>query len=137
METMDNNESFDQTANADKEYQLTIEKRPDYLYARIEATLINRDMVMAYLDEIADKCKRSEYDRLMIDRDIPEMLDDTAIYFIANEFIEKIPGTKTAIINRHEANADALKFAIMVVKNRGARFESFTNSEDAEAWLVA
>jgi hypothetical protein len=137
METMDNNERFEQIGSSEKEYRLTFEERPAYLYARIEATLINRDMVMAYLDEIADKCQSSKYDRLMVDRDIPEMLDDTAIYFIANEFIEKIPGIKTAIVNPYEDNADALKFAMMVVKNRGARFESFTNPEDAEVWLTA
>jgi hypothetical protein len=120
----------------EKCYSLVFEERPDYLYARVEAPTISRDIAAAYLDEVASECASREYRRLLIDRDIPEMLEDTAIYFITNVFLEKTRGVRMAVVDRHQENANSMRYAIQVARDAGFPNRSFDDLREAEKWLL-
>lgn len=117
-------------------YALTFEERPGYLYARVAADFINREIAMAYLTEVADRAHFLQTERLMLHRDIPAMLPDGVLFFVTAEFQKMIDPIKTAFVNPHLSNADAFNFAITVGTNRGARYNIFKNDTDAEAWLL-
>jgi len=123
-------------SNPTESYELTFEKRPGYLYARISAENINREIALTYLREVAERANMLEAARLMIHRDIPEMLPDGILFFVTAEFQQMIVGIKTAFVNPYLSNEDAFKFAITVGHNRGANYNIFTNDDDAETWLL-
>jgi hypothetical protein len=117
-------------------YQLTFEERPGYLYAHVTAEIINRQIALAYLSEVAGEARRLKAARLMLHRDIPAMLPDGVLFFVTAEFQEMIIGIKTAFVNPYLTNEDAFNFAITVGTNRGARYNVFNNDTDAEIWLL-
>jgi hypothetical protein len=123
-------------SNPTQPYELTFEERPGYLYAKISAEIINREMAISYLTEVANRAKGLETERLMIHRDIPEMLPDGILFFVTAEFQQMIVGIKTAFVNPFLSNEDAFRFAITVGQNRGANYNIFTNDGDAETWLL-
>jgi hypothetical protein len=117
-------------------YELSFEERPGYLYARVTAEVIDREMAMAYLTEVAERANRTNTTCLMLHRDIPEMLPDGILFFVTAEFQQMIVGIKTAFVNPHISNEDAFKFAITVGLNRGANYNIFNNDDAAETWLL-
>ena len=118
------------------EYELSFEERRGYLYARVKADIINRQVAMGYLTEVAARARRNESERLMLHRDIPAMLSDSVLFFVTAEFQEVIDGIKTAFVSPYLSNEDAFNFAITVGTNRGARYNVFNNDDDAEVWLL-
>jgi hypothetical protein len=121
---------------ADKQYELTLEERPGYLYARVEANKITEEIAMGYLHEVTDRCRDIDCARLLVDREIPEMLPDGALFFVAAEFQKMIKGIRVAFVNKFVSNDDALDFAVRVGMNRGADYGTFNNLADAERWLL-
>jgi hypothetical protein len=117
-------------------YELFFEERKGYLYARVTAEIINKEIAMAYLTQVAERAKRFAPKRLMLHRDIPQMLPDGVLFFVTAEFQQMIAGIKTAFVNPHLSNEDAFKFAITVGQNRGADYKIFSSDTDAETWLL-
>jgi hypothetical protein len=120
-----------------KPYQLTFDERTNYLYAHVSAPAIDEEMARAYLGEIAAKCHELETKRLMIYRDIPAVLDTTAMYFAASHVRSVLRGIKTAFVNPYESNDKMLQFATTVGHNFGEMHELFNDPAKAESWLLA
>ena len=118
-------------------YKLTFEERPGYLYVSVKADTINEEMAHAYLGEIAAKCRELETERLMVYRDIPAVLDTTAMYFAASHVRSVLRGIKTAFVNPYESNEKMLQFATTVGFNFGEDHELFNDTAKAESWLLA
>jgi hypothetical protein len=117
-------------------YELTFEERPGYLYVRIQASAITEEIAKNYLREIAARCVETGCERLMLYRDIPEMLADAPLFFISADFQQQIRGTKTAFVNPYAANEDSFDFAVRVSTNRGADYAVFNTTSAAEKWLL-
>ena len=118
------------------QYKLTFEERDGYLYARVTADVINREIALVYLTQVADRAHSLNAERLMLHRDIPAMLPDGVLFFVTDEFQKMIAGIKTAFVNPYLSNEEAFNFAITVGTNRGAYYGVFANDDDAEAWLL-
>ena len=117
-------------------YRLTFEERSEYLYAKIKADTIDEDIARAYLREVEAQCARIKCGRLLLHRDIPAMLPDGVLYFVAEAFQEMTRGVKAAFVNPYEANQKSIDFAVTVGINRGGHYKTFTNDTDAEQWLL-
>jgi len=120
-----------------KQYELIFEERSGYLYANVKADSITQEIAMAYLNEVMGRCRNLKFARLLIERDIPEMLPDGTLFFVASEFQQMNAGVRVAFVNKHVENDDALEFAVRVGMNRGADYGVFDNESDAERWLLA
>jgi hypothetical protein len=117
-------------------YELTFEERDGYLFASVKAETIDEATAMDYLSKVAARCKSLETTHLMLYRDIPAMLPDGVLFFVTTEFLTMIRGIKAAFVNPHLPNTDAMEFAVTVGKNRGANYQAFNNTADAERWLL-
>jgi len=117
-------------------YKLTLEERPHYLYTHIEADAITEDIARSYLRKIATRCSETECERILIHREIPDTLGDSAQFFIASDFQKMTAGIKTAFVNPYLSNEATLSFAMTVGNNRGGDFALFNNDADAEKWLL-
>ena len=119
-----------------KSYELSFDERPDYLYALIKSETIDRERAIQYLSEVAARCKELEVTSLLLERDIPVMLPDADLFFTTQDFVKMSAGVRIAFVNTHITNDEAMKFAIMIGTNRGARFDVFNTVEAAERWLL-
>jgi hypothetical protein len=118
-------------------YTLTFEQLPDYLHARVSAPEIDRETALAYLREIADTRASLGYDRFILERDIPQMLTDTDLFYTTNDFLLMMAGAKVAFLNPHLPIDADMDFAIVIAANRGAQFKLCKDLEEAEEWLSA
>jgi hypothetical protein len=120
-----------------KPYDLTLEIRPEYLYARVTSQATSQAMVVAYLHEMIGRCKKLGVTRLLLERDIPTALDESEIYFSGTDFVHTgLEDIKLAIVDERPENTEQLELAILVQNNRGANIQLFPNIEEAEAWLL-
>lgn len=117
-------------------YNLGFEKRDGYLYARIQADFMDLDTAKAYLREVAERVASEEYDKLLLERDIPTMLGPGSLYFATQAFNQYIGETKVALVSVYEPIKDQMKFAILLAQNNGGRFQVFGSVDQAEAWLL-
>ena len=122
---------------ANSPFELTFEKRPNYLFARVNADTISGDVALQYLSDIANECSQSGYDKVLIVRDIPAMLDTGTLFFTTGEFLEMIGPTQVAFVNPHSSIQQSMDFAIMIGTNRGANYRLFEDEAEAEKWLLA
>jgi hypothetical protein len=119
-----------------QEYELSFENRPAYLYAKVRAQHVDEDTARSYLSEIAEHCRGSHCSRLMIYRDIPEVLHGGALFFVASEFESQMHGGRVAFVNPYAQNLDDLEFGNLISSNRGGAYQTFPNESDAEDWLL-
>ncbi len=57
-------------------YDLVIEIRPEYVYAKVTAAEISIAGALDYLEHIFAKCQEYGSKRLMLERDIPPLKND-------------------------------------------------------------
>ncbi|HTH50561.1 MAG TPA: hypothetical protein VL501_01425 [Pyrinomonadaceae bacterium] len=120
-----------------KKFELVFEVRPGYLYACVTAGKIDRPTALTYLRKIAEQVKAHATDRLLIERDIPVMLEPADLFFTAQDFIEMVGRTRVAFVNKHASIHEEMQFGVMIGTNRGASYRLFHNVADAEEWLLA
>lgn len=118
-------------------YRLTFDVRKGYLYARVEATAIDRQTSLEYLSEISLKCADLRMKRLLLERDIPVILDDSGMDSIIGEYIRLSAGVTIAMVNRFTKLNTSTEYIIQQLNARGAHFKYFDNVREAEEWLVA
>lgn len=122
---------------SNKPYELTMVMRPEYIYARVESDTIDQRMVIDYLHEVIDRCKKLDRTRLLLERDIPMALDVDEVYFSGTDFAHTgLEDIKIAVIDHRPENAEHLELTILVQNNRGANIALFDNVSDAERWLL-
>lgn len=121
---------------SDIAYELTFDKRPNYLYALIKADSIDRETALRYLQELADKCTELNAERVMLERRIPVMMSDADNYLIIQDIIKIIGPRRMAVVNPYDSNDEAMAFGNLVGANRGLPYRVFDSTDDAEAWLL-
>jgi hypothetical protein len=118
-------------------YELIFEDRPDYLYARITSDSIDDKMVLSYVQEVIDECRRTGNERVLIDRNIPKTLSNSDTFFTGAELAKMgIGQIRLALVDSRRENDQPLGLAMLVIKNRGGRLEHFRTVEEAEKWLI-
>jgi hypothetical protein len=119
-----------------KKYTLTFTEHPEHLHAIIRCETMDRDIALAYLREIADKCSELRSRRLIVERDVPVMLPDSDLFFTTDDFMRMVPRVRVAFVNPYAQLQDQMEFAIMIGTNRGAEFSVHNTIDAAEKWLA-
>jgi hypothetical protein len=123
-------------------YQLSIERKPDYLHARVtgENTAQN---VRAYLDEIRTACWRLRCAAVLIEEHLAGPgLSLTDIFGVAEEGSRPPgpdePAMRIAYVDTNPDHSHAdMEFAETVATNRGLNVRVFRAVVDAQRWLGA
>lgn len=121
----------------EKLYQLTFTDRSEYLYVELKASTISVKIIEQYVSEIIAKSSETGKDRILLYRDIPEILSGGEVYFTINESLKAFAGKKVALVNPHKELDSSIDFGMTVGRNRGANYQSFDSVDDAEKWLLA
>lgn len=117
-------------------YELTLERRPQYVYAHVKASSVSSEMVIDFISRSVAFCKEAGVDRLLLVRDIPQMLTDTHIYYAGVEFVKILGDIKCAIVNPFPEFKESLHFVETITSNRGAQHRILPDIAQAEAWLL-
>jgi hypothetical protein len=117
------------------EYELTIEKRVDYLYAYITG-LSSYENSMQYWGKIADELHRQGLKKVLVHKNLTGSLSAAEIYDIVTRFAEAgFLGIHVAFYDENEGDADLNALGELIATNRGAFVKVFTSLEEAEAWI--
>ena len=120
-----------------KPYDLEFEEREGYLYAHLQAYVLDVPTAGLYHQELAERLAATGLGRLMIYREVPGAMTVGLAYFLADNLIRLLPSTKIAFVNPYNSHRENLEFAATVAKNRGGRHAIFSTVEEAEAWLLS
>ncbi len=71
--------------------ELTFDDRTEYLYARARAFKTNLATAELYLKQIAEKCAELGRDKLLIYRDITDVLETSSMYKLASHLPAVLP----------------------------------------------
>lgn len=121
----------------DRQYKLTFELRPGYLYAYIEGEHDNYEITKAYWLKIVAEATRTGIRRILVDENLAENSNTVDVYAGASKLPEMFaPGTKIAFVDRFIEHNDLNEFGELVAVNRGANGRVFTDIAVAEKWLL-
>ena len=120
-----------------KPYELTFDKRPDYLYVHLKADASHLKKAVDYWRAIIDTCREVNCDRLLVVQEIPGKLSTAETFALASEITAMgIYDIKIAFVDAETANYEAHQFGQLVGSNRGAWAQVFTTVPEAENWLL-
>lgn len=118
-------------------YKLTFEVHPEHLFARVEASAIDRSTSLEYLSEVSLKCADERRRKLLLERDIPVILDEPVMDSIVEEYIRLCTGVTIALVNRYADLNSSTEYIIEHLNTRGVNFKYFDNVKAAEEWLLS
>ena len=113
---------------------LTFEERPEYLYARISAEIVDRKTALDYLGEISLKCAKVRCKQMLLERDIPVSTSDENLFASIKDLVEMSGGIRIALVNPHVASDEAMKHGSW--SDAGADFRYFNDTAEAQRWLL-
>ena len=119
------------------EYQLTIEKRPLYLYACVQSASISRPAVREYLSEILDVFRTAQYSRLLLKKETRAALDADDFAFVATEIVRQgAQGLKIAIVDEFPDQAEINERGAVSARASGLDIAFFGSFAAAVHWLL-
>ena len=122
-----------------KEYTITFELRPEYLYAYVKGDADSYDISHAYWSEIAVECAKHQVKKLLVDEDLAKPMNSVSEVFqgAAERAFMGLSGLKIAFVDRHPDHQEQNLFGELVATNRGLFCKVFENLQDAERWLTS
>ena len=123
--------------SANSQYELIIEKRPLYLYACVKSDIIDREVVLSYLNEILAAFRDAQYSRLLIVKEIPAALDVDDFAYIASEVVRSgAQGMRIGVVDEFPDNHHVNKEGAKKAKRTGLDVEFFSSFSSAVHWLL-
>ena len=118
-------------------YDLTFETRPEFLYARIAAARINRSMKLDYLAEVLLKCAQTRCKQILLDRNIPGLVDEEEFHATVEDFVQASENVTIAFVNPHTQIEKDLRRFVTSGRRRGGKFRYFKDRQKADKWLLS
>ena len=119
-----------------KQYTLTFEERPEYLYARVEGEHDSYEISRSFWSEVALECERRGTSKVLVEENIPEVVSVSEMYAIASELPDMFLDVSIAFVDRYADHAELNSFGELVAQNRGVRGRFFGDLASAEEWLA-
>lgn len=120
-----------------RSYKLTLEEKPFYMFARVTGHVNPGQDSVAYLQTIAEHCVRRACPAILIEKDTPEPFAVWDTFALASRLATvATPGIRIAVVNDAPGALAESPLSIMVGQNSGMDVHIFTNTADAERWLL-
>jgi hypothetical protein len=119
-------------------FELTIEERPGYLYARVRGPN-SPETVLEYLSQVRAACERARCRSVLIDEDLSGAgLQTFDIFEMVSRQSAEAAKTfeRIAFVDTNPDHEGRLmKFAETVAVNRGLNLRVFSDLAEAERWM--
>ncbi len=120
-----------------KPYRLTFNPKPQYLHVHVESNTDSYELSIRFWNEIAAECKQNKWKKVLVEEDIPEDISVAEAFELASELPQiGFFGVKIAFVDHYIEQEEMNKFSEMVAVNRGLNAKIFTNTNEAEKWLL-
>jgi len=118
-------------------YQLTIEERPAYVYARADGDLTPTN-ALRFLEEAYAACVRTERSLLLLDMQLhgPDLNTTNVYEVISQRVADGSKLRKIAYVPFQRGDRSMAHFAETVAVNRGVNVRLFESVAAAERWLL-
>ena len=117
-------------------YVLSIEERPDYLFARVTARFDTLALALAYWTEIATECRRRGCEQVLVVRDVRISAQRSDTFQIAGALRDLgFASMRIAYVDQSPDAHAAAAFGESVAMQRGIEAQTFPTVERAAAWL--
>ena len=118
-------------------YQLTIEERPTYIYARADGELTPAN-ALRFLEEAYAACLRSSRRDLLLDMQLhgPDLNTTNVYEVISQRVADGSKLRKIAYVPFQRGDRSMAHFAETVAINRGVNVRLFESVAAAERWLL-
>ena len=122
-----------------KEYTITFELRPQYLYAYVKGDQDSYDISNAYWTEISAECAKQKVRKLLVDEDLAKPMNSMSEVFqgAAERTFMGLSGLKIAFVDRHPEHLEQNLFGELVSTNRGLFCKVFGDLREGEEWLIS
>jgi hypothetical protein len=117
-------------------FDLSFEDRKHYAYAQIKAANIDRAMAFTYLGDVVLMCADIKQKKLLIERDIPILMNDDDMAQALAKLLLMGSGMKIAILNKNRSIGKELKRAVGQVCGKDSHCKYFNSLKAAERWLL-
>jgi hypothetical protein len=118
-------------------YELTIEKRPLYLYVCVQGTVVDRTVAPQYMGEILEEFRTAQYSRMLIKKEIPAALKAEDLDHIADEIVRQgYQGLKIAIVDEWFDDQAADHRGANSAQQAGLDVAFFNSFAPAVHWLL-
>jgi hypothetical protein len=119
-------------------YELTVESRPEYLYAYVKGEEDSVSIDRRYLSEVASQCRARRCDKVLIEEDLRTQLSMSEMFDVAS-WISKLglQGVKIAFVDRHPDHRPGNLFGETVAVNRGVWVKVCDSVAQAEDYLLS
>ena len=120
------------------DYELTVEHRKGYVYARVRGNVSRPEITIDYLTDITDACRKVQCTKVVIEKEIPRAFAVWDIFFVATQFPRfTYELTKVAVVDKRMARFERREFSVVAGSKPGLDVHVFTNVQEAEAWVLA
>jgi hypothetical protein len=120
-----------------KEYTLTLEERPDYLYAYVTGEKDSYEISKRYWQEIADYLVGTDYKSVLVDEDITQPASVVDVFQLVSECPEMgFTGIRIAFFDRKIEHHELNSFGELVAANRGLDGRAFNDFDMAHEWII-
>jgi len=122
-----------------KEYSISFELRPQYLYAYVQGEADSYDISRAYWTEISAECAKLDIKKLLVDEDLAKPINSVSEVFqgAAERAFMGLSGLKIAFVDRHPDHHEQNLFGELVATNRGLFCKVFDDLREGEEWLTS
>ena len=119
------------------EYDLTTEERPEYLYARVRAVAVTRELLPRMLKDIKRSLMDSRQGRLLLEYELAHTLREDDALSLTEEVAKTMPGFRIAFVNRDTKHFSSFFLTAGMGAASGHEHAFFTDLAKARSWLAA
>jgi hypothetical protein len=117
-------------------YEITFEDRDKYLWVLVGGEALTAEIAAQYWDEISLRCRSSNRDKILIEKDFKEPVGPQDMVRMAEHVAQVLRGACIAFIDRQQ-HGDINELGKKLVRNRDVKMRIFDNLGEAERWLMA
>jgi len=117
-------------------YDLETEVRKGYVFAYVRTPVLTPEIAEEIMIDIRDAVAEVRAARLMFEYETAHVLNDEETLQFTNALIDRMRGTKIALISRDSKHRPELCLAEGIALDRGVDFRAFTNADGVETWLL-
>lgn len=120
-----------------KPYVINFEGRNGYLYAYAQAEKDSYEISLDFWTQIAQRSKENGFSKVLVEEDFGTDNSTIDMYELVSQGHQiGLTGLKIAFVDRHITQIDNNLFGETVARNRGLLAKVFTDTKEAEAWLL-